>query len=149
MEEELALRRLACVIRSYATAICGMISGKVKKLSEVRSGVISGIVIWLCIVVFVWGFLRLKISPYTALALKAELNSEFPGVEFSIERNRWHSVIVDWTDGPENNQVTPIVRGYACGQTIRYTSTEESGKEGVCLNVFHEAWPCPMMRRGS
>jgi len=149
MEEEIVLRRLTYMMRSYATPICGMISGKVKRLNKMEPGLVQGVAIWLCIIVFVGGFLRLKISPDTALALKAKLNSEFPGVEFSIERNKWHSVIVDWTDGPENNQVTPIVRGYACGQTIRYTSTEESGKEGVCLNVFHEAWPCPMMRRGS
>jgi len=32
MEEELASRRLVYVMRSYTTAICGMISGKVKAI---------------------------------------------------------------------------------------------------------------------
>jgi len=32
MKEDLVLRRLTYVMRSYATAICGMISGKVKAI---------------------------------------------------------------------------------------------------------------------
>jgi hypothetical protein len=67
-----------------------------------------------------------------AAAIRQELKEKYPGVKFSVTSETFsmgNSVSVDWTDGPEYEEIETIVEGYQYGHFDGMTDCYEYKKD--------------------
>jgi hypothetical protein len=84
-----------------------------------------------------------------AAAIRAEVKAKFPGVKFSVRSENFSggdSVNVDWTDGPDYEEVEKIVDSYQAGHfdgmqdMYVYDDDREPGKPTAKYTFTNKSW---------